>query len=110
VDRHQRGVNRRDRSNMVSFTTRDGLPDDSVSSVHAAKSGTVWITTSGGMCRFVDGRISRFQFPTLGQERQEEFIGAYEDRRGNLWAFAPLTLSIWPRASALTISPVKNPR
>ncbi len=83
----KRGVNRRDSSNMVSFTTRDGLPDDSVSSVHAAKSGTVWITTSGGMCRFVDGRISRFQFPTLGQERQEEFIGAYEDRRGNLWAF-----------------------
>jgi ligand-binding sensor domain-containing protein/signal transduction histidine kinase len=83
----KRGVNRRDGNTLVSFTTRDGLPDNSVSSVHAARSGTVWITTSGGMCRFVDGRISRFQFPTLGQERQEEFIGAYEDRRGNLWAF-----------------------
>jgi signal transduction histidine kinase/streptogramin lyase len=83
----KRGVRRRDGSQFVSFTTQDGLPDNSVSSVHAARSGTVWITTAGGMCRFVDGRISRFDFPTTGQERQEEFLGAYEDRRGNLWAF-----------------------
>src|SRR5580658_2801610 len=83
----RRGVNRRDGHKFVAFTTRDGLPDDSVSSVHAARSGTVWITTAGGMCRFMDGRISRFVFPTTGQERQEEFLGAYEDRQGNLWAF-----------------------
>jgi ligand-binding sensor domain-containing protein/signal transduction histidine kinase len=83
----RRGVNRRDGNEFVAFTTRDGLPDNSVSSVHAAKSGTVWITTAGGMCRFVDDAISRFDFPTTGKERQEEFLGAYEDRRGNLWAF-----------------------
>jgi ligand-binding sensor domain-containing protein/signal transduction histidine kinase len=83
----RRGVNRRDGRQWVALTTRDGLPDNSVSSVHAARTGTVWITTAGGMCRFVDGAISRFQFPITGQERQEEFLGAYEDRRGNLWAF-----------------------
>jgi ligand-binding sensor domain-containing protein/signal transduction histidine kinase len=83
----KRGVNRRDGNGFVAFTSQDGLPDNSVSSVHAARSGTVWITTAGGMCRFVDGRISRFVFPTTGQERQEEFLGAYEDRQGNLWAF-----------------------
>jgi ligand-binding sensor domain-containing protein/signal transduction histidine kinase len=83
----KRGVNRRDGPKFVAFTTRDGLPDNSVSSVHAARTGTVWITTAGGMCRFMEGRISRFVFPTTGQERQEEFLGAYEDRQGNLWAF-----------------------
>lgn len=83
----KRGVNRRDGTRFVAFTTADGLPDNSVSSVHAARSGTIWITTAGGMCRFVDGRISRFEFPTTGQERQEGFLGAYEDCRGNLWAF-----------------------
>jgi ligand-binding sensor domain-containing protein/signal transduction histidine kinase len=83
----KRGVNRRDGNGFAAFTTRDGLPDNSVLSVHAAKSGTVWITTAGGVCRFMEGRISRFVFPTTGQERQEEFLGAYEDRRGNLWAF-----------------------
>ena len=83
----KRGVNRRDGTGFVAFTTHQGLPDNSVSSVHAAKSGAVWITTAGGMCRYVDGRISRFDFPTNGQERQEGFLGAYEDGRGNLWAF-----------------------
>jgi ligand-binding sensor domain-containing protein/signal transduction histidine kinase len=81
------GVNRREGSRFVALTTREGLPDNSVSSVHAARSGTVWITTAAGMCRFLNGRISRFDFPATGQERQEEFLGAYEDRRGNLWAF-----------------------
>jgi ligand-binding sensor domain-containing protein/signal transduction histidine kinase len=83
----KRGVNRRDGSQWTAFTTREGLPADSVSSVHAAKSGTIWITTAKGMCRYVDGKISAFQFPATGQERQDEFLGAYEDRRGNLWAF-----------------------
>jgi ligand-binding sensor domain-containing protein len=83
----KRGVNRRDENHWVAFTTADGLPANSVSSVHAAKSGTIWITTAGGICRFVDGQISPFQLPATGQERQDEFLGAYEDRRGNLWAF-----------------------
>ncbi len=81
------GVNRLQGSSFDAFTTREGLPDNSVSSVHAARSGTVWITTAGGMCRYIDGHISRFEFPTTGKERQEGFLGAYEDRRGNLWAF-----------------------
>ena len=83
----RRGVNRRDGTRFVAFTTRDGLPDNSVSSVHAARSGTVWITTAGGMCRFVQNQISLFQLPAADQDSQEEFLGAYEDRRGNLWAF-----------------------
>ncbi|HEY3860855.1 MAG TPA: two-component regulator propeller domain-containing protein [Verrucomicrobiae bacterium] len=83
----KKGVNRRDGERFTALTTRDGLPDNSVSSVHAARSGTVWITTAGGMCRFINGGISRFEFPATGQERQDEFLGAYEDRRGNLWAF-----------------------
>ncbi len=82
----RRGVNRRDGSSLASFTVRDGLPDNSVSSIHAARSGAVWITTAAGICRFIHGRFVRFTFPATGQERQEEFLGAYEDRRGNLWA------------------------
>jgi ligand-binding sensor domain-containing protein/signal transduction histidine kinase len=84
----KRGANRREGDRFAAFTTADGLPDNSVSSVRAARSGTVLITTAGGICRFADGRVNRFQFPTLGdQERQEEFLDAYEDRQGNLWGF-----------------------
>ncbi len=70
-----------------SFTTRDGLPDKFVSGVNVARSGTVWITTRVGMCRFVDGHIAPYAFQTESQGRSPEYLGAYEDRRGNLWAF-----------------------
>ena len=70
-----------------SFTTRDGLLDDLVSGVNLARSGTVWITTRAGMCRFMDGRITPYLFRTESQGRSPEYLGAYEDRQGNLWAF-----------------------
>ncbi len=81
------GLNRWDGKAFTAFTTRDGLPDDLVSSVHAARSGTVWITTRGGMCRLVQGRIAPFHFPSPEPERDPEFLEAYEDVGGNLWAF-----------------------
>ena len=39
------------------------------------------------MCRYINGHILPFHFPASDQERDQEFLGAYEDRRGNLWAF-----------------------
>ena len=69
------------------FTKRDGLPDDSVSGVNVAHSGTVWITTRVGMCQFVGGRIVPYAFQTDSQGRSPEYLGAYEDQRGNQWAF-----------------------
>jgi ligand-binding sensor domain-containing protein/signal transduction histidine kinase len=69
------------------FTTKDGLPDEFISNVHVARSGTVWITTRSGMCQFIDGRISPYGFQTQSQGRNPEYLGAYEDRNGNLWAF-----------------------
>ena len=69
------------------FTTRDGLPDESVSGINMARSGTVWITTRAGMCRFIDGHITPYLFRTESQGRSPEYLGAYEDRQGNLWAF-----------------------
>lgn len=70
-----------------ALTQEHGLPDDFVSNVHVARSGTVWITTRGGMCRFVNGRIVPHEFPTESQGRSPEYLGAFEDRHGNLWAY-----------------------
>ena len=69
------------------FTRHDGLPDDTVSGVNVARSGAVWITTRVGMSRFENGRIVPYAFQTDSQGRSPEYLGAYEDRRGNLWAF-----------------------
>ncbi len=69
------------------FTKRDGLPDNVVSGVNVAHSGTVWITTRLGTCRYVNGHIAPYDFPTESQGRSPEYLGLYEDQRGNLWAF-----------------------
>jgi signal transduction histidine kinase/ligand-binding sensor domain-containing protein len=81
------GLNLWNGQDFKSFTTRDGLPDKFVSGVNVARSGTVWITTRVGMCRFINGHIVPFVFQTESQGRSPEYLGAYEDRRGNLWAF-----------------------
>jgi ligand-binding sensor domain-containing protein/signal transduction histidine kinase len=70
-----------------SFTTRDGLSDAFVSGLNVSRSGTVWIATRTGMCQFVDGHIVPYAFQTESQGRSPEYLGIYEDRRGNLWAF-----------------------
>ena len=81
------GLNLCSGQNFTSFTVPDGLPDNFISGVHVARSGTVWITTRNGMCRFIDGHIAPYAFQTESQGRSPEYLGAYEDRRGNLWAF-----------------------
>ncbi len=72
---------------VKTFSTREGLPSDFVSNVHVARSGTVWITTRGGMCQFKNGRIFPVPFQTDSPGRNPESLGVYEDRTGNLWAF-----------------------
>ena len=81
------GLNLWSSNNFTSFTVRDGLPDAYVAGVNVARSGTVWITTHVGMCRFINGRIAPYVFLTESQGRRPEYLGAYEDKRGNLWAF-----------------------
>jgi ligand-binding sensor domain-containing protein/signal transduction histidine kinase len=80
------GLNRWDGWKFTGFTTNDGLPDDAISAVHVARSGAVWITTHGGMCRWLGQRLEPFNFPASESER-DQILGAYEDVRGNLWAF-----------------------
>jgi ligand-binding sensor domain-containing protein/signal transduction histidine kinase len=81
------GLCRQEGSRLTRFTAKDGLSNDFVSSVHVARSGTVWITTHGGMFQFRNGQIFPFPFQTDSPGRNPESLGVYEDRRGNLWAF-----------------------
>ena len=81
------GLNFWNGNEFQAFTVRDGLSDEMVTGVNVARSGTVWITTSVGMCRFISGHIAPYAFQTQSQGRSPIYLGAYEDRRGNLWAF-----------------------
>ncbi|MEJ5237334.1 two-component regulator propeller domain-containing protein [Limisphaera sp. VF-2] len=69
------------------FTRSDGLPHETIIQVSAARNGELWITTAGGICRWSEGQIQPFRFEAESVGRSPEFLGVYEDRRGNLWAF-----------------------
>lgn len=81
------GLGRMNAGRLMRFNTKDGLPNDFVSSVNVARSGTVWITTRGGMCQVKNDKIIPFPFQTDNPGRNPESLGVYEDRKGNLWAF-----------------------
>lgn len=81
------GLNRLDGLQVTRFSAKDGLPNDFVSSVHVARSGTVWITTSAGMCQFKDGHLVPFAFETDNPGRNPQYLGVYEDHQGNQWAY-----------------------
>jgi signal transduction histidine kinase/ligand-binding sensor domain-containing protein len=81
------GLNLWNGRQLESFTTRDGLSDEFVSGLNVARSGAVWITTRTGVCRSLNGRIVPYEFQPESQGRSPEYIGTYEDRSGNLWAF-----------------------
>ena len=81
------GLDRIGTNGVSKFTVREGLPNDFVSSICAARSGTVLITTRGGLCRYEGGRLLPFGFQPESLGRSPEFIGVWEDRQGNRWAF-----------------------
>jgi len=81
------GLDRIGTNGVCQLTSKDGLPSDFVSSIYAAHSGTIWITTRGGLCRYEGGRLLPFGFQPGSLGRSPEFIGVWEDRLGNRWAF-----------------------
>lgn len=81
------GLARMREGRVKIFTKADGLPDDFVSAVHAARSGTLWVTTRAGMCEMRGDRPFPMELQTQGLGRNPEFLGIYEDRQTNLWAF-----------------------
>lgn len=83
----QAGLNLWTGREFKAFTARDGLVNEAITGLNIARSGTVWITTRTGMSRYLAGQITPYVFQTDSQGRRPEYLGTYEDRRGNLWAF-----------------------
>jgi ligand-binding sensor domain-containing protein/signal transduction histidine kinase len=65
-------------SGVKSFTVRDGLPADRIDMLFRDREGVLWIGTSHGLARMLDGKIEAL--PGTG-----ELLAAYEDREDNLW-------------------------
>lgn len=81
------GLARIQNDSVTRFNTADGLPDNFVSAIHCARSGALWVTTRKGMCELRGDHFARMEFQTQGLGPNPEFLGVYEDDKGNVWAF-----------------------
>ncbi len=67
---------------IKQWTTKDGLPQNSVNEIMLSSDGYLWIGTYGGLCKFDGLRFKRINHPDLKYER---VISLLEDSNGNIW-------------------------
>jgi len=68
-----------------SWTTENGLPQNSINDILQTRDGYLWLATFGGLVRFDGVRFVVFDrsFEGIGSQRLRAL---HEDRRGTLWA------------------------
>jgi signal transduction histidine kinase/ligand-binding sensor domain-containing protein len=83
----QNGLDRWEGERFRRFRAEDGLPREPVVSVFATRAGKVWITSRSGVYVLTDGKIEKYHLSAESQSRTPEFLGVYEDREHEIWAF-----------------------
>src|SRR5262245_811181 len=68
-----------------SWTTENGLPQNSVNDILQTRDGYLWLATFGGLVRFDGVRFVIFDRSTPGIESQR-VTALHQDRSGALWA------------------------
>ncbi len=76
-----------DRSKYIlsTYTTEDGLPQNSATSVIQTKDGYMWVATFGGLSRFDGIKFTNFTTSNTPQLINNRLTALYEDRHGVLW-------------------------
>lgn len=68
---------------FTSYTTKDGLSNDTIWKIFEDRKGNLWIGTSKGLSRFKNGKFTVY---TTKDGLSNDFVRAIiEDRNGNLW-------------------------
>ena len=77
---------------VKTYTRADGLAQDSVYSVHAARDGSVWAgTLGGGVSKLHEGKFTVF---TMANGLASNTVAAIlEDAEGTMWFATPTGLS-----------------
>jgi len=74
------------------FTTRDGLPNNEIFSIHEAPNGDLLIAARGGLVRLHDDRITTFRPPDpLSRVNVYDVL---EDSEGRIWLATPGGLDV----------------
>ena len=69
-----------------SWTTSDGLPQNTINAIVQTRDGYLWIATFGGLVRFDGVRFTTFNTVNAPALRSARVTALHEDRGGILWA------------------------
>jgi signal transduction histidine kinase/ligand-binding sensor domain-containing protein len=69
-----------------SWTTDNGLPQNSISSIIQTRDGYLWMTTFDGLVRFNGVQFKVFDKSNTRGLSTNRFTALYEDKDGTLWA------------------------
>ena len=68
-----------------TWTTEDGLPQNSINDILQTRDGYLWVATFGGLVRFDGAQFMVFDRSIEGIKSQR-IKALYEDKKGTLWA------------------------
>jgi ligand-binding sensor domain-containing protein len=68
-----------------TWTSEDGLPQNSVTAIVQGKDDYLWLGTFGGLARFDGVDVKIFNQSNTPELRSSRIMTLYEDRAGNLW-------------------------
>ena len=71
-----------------TWTTEQGLPQNSVNAVLQTRDGFIWLTTFGGLVRFDSVNLQVFNTVNTPALRTSRFSNLIEDTDGALWISA----------------------
>ena len=67
------------------WTTEEGLPQNTVTSMVQTREGYLWLGTFGGLVRFDGVRFTTFNTANTPALRSNRIMSLYEDADGTLW-------------------------
>ena len=67
------------------WTTENGLPQNTITSMLQTRDGYLWLGTFGGLTRFDGVRFTVFDVGNTKGLKSNRILGLCEDRAGNLW-------------------------
>ena len=74
--------------NLRTFTVRDGLPANAITSVRQDSHGLIWVATWNGLCCYDGYQFTTFQSDPLGTDdalSTNRISAIQPDSRGNVW-------------------------
>jgi signal transduction histidine kinase/ligand-binding sensor domain-containing protein len=84
------------------WTTDNGLPQNSVSSIAQSDDGYLWFTTYGGLVRYDGVHFTVFDASNISGLKNSRFSRVFSDHSGNLWITNELGMLLRYRDGAFT--------